>query len=440
MDKFTVDGPAAAANLRFERDRGADRRGRPGRARGARAGPGQPRPGRARGPSRPRRGAEWEAAAAAVLRKARRLTDDDADAQVWDKLTLTTLDGIGITPLGTPDLLDGLVTAGRPTRPGAWDIRAHLAVTDAKTDNETLLTDLEGGVTSLWLEADEDTDWQVLLDQVLLDLAPVVLQTTDGRRPRVPAVRRRPRAPRRDQPRPRRPAPRTRGAGRARPGRRGIRAFVVDATEVHDRGASDVQELAHSLAVGRDVPAHPDRRRLRPRRGRQDRRVPLRRHRRAVHDHRQAPGRAPAVGAGARAQRRPADHEQHQHAVTSRPMMSKYDPWVNMLRTTVAAFAAGVGGADAVTVLPFDSPLGHARRVRPPDRAQHLPPADRRVARRHRRRPGRWCLRRREAHRRPRRRCLGAVRPARGRPGPGRRDREDRRASATARSRPASGR
>ena len=53
-------------------------------------------------------------------------------------------------------------------------------------------------------------------------------------------------------------------------------------------------------------------------------------------------------------------------------MMSKYDPWVNMLRTTVAAFAAGVGGADAVTVLPFDAPLGAARRVRPPDRPQHL--------------------------------------------------------------------
>ncbi len=49
---------------------------------------------------------------------------------------------------------------------------------------------------------------------------------------------------------------------------------------------------------------------------------------------------------------------QRQHAVTSRPMMSSYDPWVNMLRTTVAAFAGGVGGADAVTVLPFDSPLG----------------------------------------------------------------------------------
>jgi methylmalonyl-CoA mutase len=46
------------------------------------------------------------------------------------------------------------------------------------------------------------------------------------------------------------------------------------------------------------------------------------------------------------------------HVVTSRPMMTKYDPWVNMLRTCVAAFAAGVGGADAVTVLPFDSRLG----------------------------------------------------------------------------------
>ena len=39
-------------------------------------------------------------------------------------------------------------------------------------------------------------------------------------------------------------------------------------------------------------------------------------------------------------------------------MLSKYDPYVNMLRGTVAAFAAGVGGADAVTVLPFDSANG----------------------------------------------------------------------------------
>ncbi len=45
------------------------------------------------------------------------------------------------------------------------------------------------------------------------------------------------------------------------------------------------------------------------------------------------------------------------HAVTSAPMMAQRDPWVNMLRTTLAAFAAGVGGADTVLVQPFDSAI-----------------------------------------------------------------------------------
>ena len=35
-------------------------------------------------------------------------------------------------------------------------------------------------------------------------------------------------------------------------------------------------------------------------------------------------------------------------------MMTQRDPWVNMLRTTLAAFGAGVGGADTVLVFPFD--------------------------------------------------------------------------------------
>lgn len=43
------------------------------------------------------------------------------------------------------------------------------------------------------------------------------------------------------------------------------------------------------------------------------------------------------------------------HAVTSEAMLTQRDPWVNMLRTTVAAFGAGVGGADTVRVLPFDA-------------------------------------------------------------------------------------
>ena len=42
------------------------------------------------------------------------------------------------------------------------------------------------------------------------------------------------------------------------------------------------------------------------------------------------------------------------HAVTSASMFSERDAAVNMLRSTSAAFGAGIGGADAVTVLPFD--------------------------------------------------------------------------------------
>lgn len=55
------------------------------------------------------------------------------------------------------------------------------------------------------------------------------------------------------------------------------------------------------------------------------------------------------------------------HAETAWRMTTRRDPWVNILRTTVAAFSAGIGGADAVTVLPFTAALGlpdaFARRI-----------------------------------------------------------------------------
>jgi methylmalonyl-CoA mutase len=46
------------------------------------------------------------------------------------------------------------------------------------------------------------------------------------------------------------------------------------------------------------------------------------------------------------------------HAVTSPRSMAIRDPWVNQLRATVEAFAAIAGNADALTVLPYDSPHG----------------------------------------------------------------------------------
>ena len=48
----------------------------------------------------------------------------------------------------------------------------------------------------------------------------------------------------------------------------------------------------------------------------------------------------------------------HVEAETAWRMMTRRDPYVNALRTTTAAFAAGVGGADAVVALPFTQALG----------------------------------------------------------------------------------
>ncbi len=46
------------------------------------------------------------------------------------------------------------------------------------------------------------------------------------------------------------------------------------------------------------------------------------------------------------------------HAETSFRMLSAKDPHTNILRSTIAGFAAGTGGADSVTVLPHTLPLG----------------------------------------------------------------------------------
>jgi methylmalonyl-CoA mutase len=54
-------------------------------------------------------------------------------------------------------------------------------------------------------------------------------------------------------------------------------------------------------------------------------------------------------------------------AETAWRMMTRRDPHVNMLRATIAAFSAGIGGADALSVLPFTAAIGlpdrFARRV-----------------------------------------------------------------------------
>ncbi len=322
--------------------------------------------------------ADWEAAAATVLRKARRLRDDDPDELVWERLTRTTLDGVAVLPLGTAASLADVVTAGRPARSGDWDVRAHLAGPDPAGAREAALVDLDGGVTSLWLETGaglEAGDLPAVLDGVLLDLAPVVLDAPGdplaAARALVGLLEERGVTP----------APgtnlgvdpvaaRVRGLGAGTSGDlgdlvavaelargAGTLGVVVDATAVHDLGASDAQELGYALAVGAAY--------LRALVGagfEVAEAAALVEFRHAATDE-----QFPTI-AKLRAARRlwarmlelsgATGVEQRQHVVTSRPMMSRYDPWVNMLRTTVAAFAAGVGGADSLTVLPFDGVLG----------------------------------------------------------------------------------
>lgn len=295
--------------------------------------------------------ADWEAQAAAVLRKGKRLTDDDADSMVWQRLTRRTLDGIEVTPLGTRALVSDLSTSGRPTRQGDWDVRAYVDARDARLANEEALVDLDGGVTSLWLRG--ETDYAVALKDVLLDLAPVVLDggDADGFLRHADARDLHPDANLGV------PAEQATVDVARKAQEKGIRAFVVDASAIHDRGASDAQELAWSMESGvRCLRALTD--------GGLgvDEAAALVEFRYAATDE-----QFPTI-AKLRAARRlwarvlemseATSREMRLHAVTSRPMMSKYDPWVNMLRTTVAAFAAGVGGADSITVLPFDGPLG----------------------------------------------------------------------------------
>jgi len=289
--------------------------------------------------------AGWEAAAAAVLRKGRRLADDDPDAAVWDALTTTTYDGVAVTPLGTPD--DVETVAARPLRDGDWDVRVRHSGT-----GEQAVAELEAGASSLWVSG--VTDLASALDGVLLDLAPVVLDgatidearglvslgvlhpdTNLGAAPDSPDL-----------------------VDMARLARQeGIRAVVVDATGVHEQGASDAQELGAALADGASavrtltdagVEAADAFGLLEFRLAATDEQFPTIAKLRAF---RRCWSRVAELSGV-------EDPRTRIHAVTSRAMLSAYDIHVNMLRGTIAAFAAGVGGADAITVTPYDEPIG----------------------------------------------------------------------------------
>ncbi|XVV08067.1 methylmalonyl-CoA mutase family protein [Actinosynnema sp. CA-248983] len=305
----------------------------------------------------------------------------------FESLVTTTYDGIRLQPLYTAD--DTAPAAGFPglapfTRGGrpqgaveGWDVRQLHRV----ADRNAVMADLENGVTSLWLKTPKDRLDDVLAE-VYLDLAPVVVDAgADFRATGLEMLRiwdQRPVL-----------ASQVRGNVGADPigvqARTGqpadfkaladlvekaknfpdLRVVVVDGLPFHEAGGSDAQELGASLAAGAaylraltDLGLSPQNAvRLLEFRfaATADQFLTIAKFRAA----RRLWARVTEVAG--------APSPQVQHAVTSPAMMTRRDPWVNMLRTTVAAFGAGVGGADSVTVLPFDHAIGlpddFARRI-----------------------------------------------------------------------------
>ncbi len=350
----------------------------------------------------PTRG-QWQHLVEGVLRKSGAQNVEGALAE--DALTTDIEDGLRARPLYTAD-----DTAADPGYPGfppfvrggraegsalsGWDVRQRHAHPDPAQANEAVLADLENGVTSLWLAVGGEGVPVAALPDVLrgvyLDLAAVVLDpgaefaAAAEQLLAVYAERGVPAEVARGNlgadplgllartgqggsttERLAAAAALAVASARSHPG---LRALTVDALGYHDAGASAAQELGCSLATGvaylreltaagltvDEACAQLEFRYA----ATADQFLTIAKFRAA----RRLWARvAQVVGAA------PEAAGQRQHAVTSTVMMTERDPWVNMLRTTVACLAAGVSGADSVSVLPFDTALGlpdaFARRI-----------------------------------------------------------------------------
>ncbi len=340
---------------------------------------------------------QWQELVRGVLAKAGYSAEQLADAPA-QLLATTSYDGITIAPLYTEadrprDAsvgLPGVPPFVRGARPEGgvstgWDVRARHTGTDPAEVNKAVLADLENGVSSLWLALGPDAlgvaDLPAALAEVLLDLAPVVLDAGQDTARAAAALLELNAA---------RGIPDSAVLGNlgfdpiglaARTGASAsqlaedtavaatlaaryanryprLRTIVVDALPYHDAGGSDAEELGAAVATGVaylraltdaglnvEVAARQLEFRYAVTADQFAGIAKLRAARRLW----ARVGEVVGIGRGA---------GQRQHAVSSSVMMTRRDPWVNMLRGTIACFAAGVGGAEAVTVVPFDRAVG----------------------------------------------------------------------------------
>jgi methylmalonyl-CoA mutase len=329
--------------------------------------------------------ARWRSAVAGVLAKSTRRDPADLPAEPERLLDSPTYEGFPVRPLYTS--LDELP---EPALPGQWPfVRGGDALRDVKSGwrvaeafpvdgssaadaNGAVLVALTEGVSALVLRASA-ADLDRLLDGVFLDLVPVILDAgtdyvaasdavlallTDldedqrsrlsvdlGADPLTAPLSGQATANLSDV---------VAVAERATGYQGGVRAITVDGPAFHNLGASAAWELAGSIgaavgylrALGESGIAPRDAlRQISFRLAADDDQFMTIAKLRVA---RQLWARvAEVVG-------EPDAGAARLHAVTSLPMMAQRDPWVNMLRTTVAAFSAGAGGADTVLVHPFD--------------------------------------------------------------------------------------
>jgi methylmalonyl-CoA mutase len=331
--------------------------------------------------------ARWRSAVAGVLAKSTRRDPADLPAEPERLLDSPTYEGFPIRPLYTS--LDAL---SEPALPGQWPyVRGGDALRDVKTGwrvaeafpangsaaadaNGDVLVALTEGVSALVLRVGgAAAELDRLLEGVFLDLVPVVLDAGADYVNAADAVLAQLTDLDEDQrsrlsvdlgadpltaPLSARSAPTVADvvavAAKATGYDGGVRAITVDGPAFHDLGASASWELAGSIAAAvgylrllgeGGIAAGDALRQISFRFAVDDDQFMTIAKLRAV---RQLWARvAEVVG-------EPDAGAARLHAVTSLPMMAQRDPWVNMLRTTLAAFSAGVGGADTVLVHPFD--------------------------------------------------------------------------------------
>lgn len=331
----------------------------------------------------------WADLAAAVVNKSR---PDDAKVDgpgATEALTSHLPGGIDVAPiywsrgsaLGLPGAMP--FTRGRgPRDPNLpWDVRQLHDDPDAATTRKAVLDDLERGVSSVWLHVGPDGvaegDVAEVLEDVMADLAPVVVSSLTDQPAAAAALVAAWEAKGAD------PASVRGSLGHDPIGLAaavggtpdleplaaavesctsrwtGVRAITVDSRVHHDAGATDQDEIALALATALDYVRHLDEAGIAP-----------------AEAFRRIDFRVAATAdqfltiAKLRALRRTwarigevlevpeADRGAWIHAVTSWRMETRTDPWVNILRGTIACFAASTGGADAITVLPYDDAIG----------------------------------------------------------------------------------